>query len=238
MVLKDSMNLLQKEPEPLLKSISGKRKPDWIRCPAVQEFCKNTFVVRNPFYYEIHIDYRNKIKNVKLKPGIHEELVQQINHNLVEVKESQGDVNHVTLHTIPRINYIAKYSDSVELEVMPPFFHKEFFEKNISLIPGKFNISKWVRPVEFAFEVDVLKTPQFSVTFEEDEPLYYLRFKTKGDDDIEFEYLESNAELWDFVKTFTGVKNIRPKLSLESCYNYAKKHLLSRAFRKYVDKNK
>jgi hypothetical protein len=50
--------------------------------------------------------------------------------------------------------------ESTMIQLLPAFFHYNDFTEKTTIIPGEFDISKWTRSVEIAFEV---KTPKAKI---------------------------------------------------------------------------
>jgi hypothetical protein len=66
-------------------------------------------------------------------------------------------------------------SESLEASFTSPFFHKTTYMKDCSTVPGNFDIGKWYRP--YSVEIQTW-SKKGTIDFIEDEPLFYVEFKT------------------------------------------------------------
>ena len=108
-------------------------------------------------------------------------------------------------------------NESVMLEHMYPTMHASEAVRNLNVISGTYDISKWVRGNEFGFEVVDDTKP---IVFKRGDPLYYVRFVT--DRPIKLERELHSLELENISHSFVGVKVYVPGSSLERAYEIAR----------------
>ena len=90
------------------------------------------------------------------------------------------------------------------------------FRSNINIIQGEFDISKWIRPVEFSFEIIDKTKP---LIFKRGDPLFYVRFAT--DETVKLIRKPMTEEL-DFISSACiYAKDIIGKQSLDERYKSA-----------------
>jgi hypothetical protein len=111
-------------------------------------------------------------------------------------------------------------NESVTLTVMPAFLHKNKFLNNINVIPGEFDISKWFRPCDFAFEI--IDDSQ-ELTFKRGDPLYYIKFNTNKK--IKFTRMEITPDLIKSAFAFINLKNIISGNTMEKNYQIAEEYI-------------
>jgi hypothetical protein len=94
--------------------------------------------------------------------------------------------------------------------------------KKVKIIPGRFDISKWIRPVEWACEVpndiDVLPIT-------EGDPIFCVRFVTENNALVKLTRVQQTDELLSMSRACTGVKVFKPGLKLPQAYELAKDYI-------------
>ena len=117
--------------------------------------------------------------------------------------------------TISLTWYYMFYSDkSVMLEVVPPVWHKNKFQNNVNIIGATFDISKWYRPLEFAFEIIDDTQP---IVIKRGDPLYYVRFSTV--DKVKLVKQETTKKIEALSAMCTQLKNYIPNNSMSKNYS-------------------
>ena len=88
--------------------------------------------------------------------------------------------------------------------------------RNINVICGKFDISKWIRPTDFAFEI--IDTSQV-MQFRRGDPLFYVRFNTNKK--VNLVRTDLTQDMLNVVRAQVGIKKYVPGNSMEKNYEYA-----------------
>jgi hypothetical protein len=100
-----------------------------------------------------------------------------------------------------------------------------------SLIPGKFNIGQWFRPLNASY---FIKNKDVDFVLKKDDPLYYLSFDTEDKIDFkEFYYTDALAEI---VNSTVGLKRYRKNIPLMSLYKIFKEQKLDKIVLKEIKK--
>ena len=84
---------------------------------------------------------------------------------------------------------------------------------NIGVIPGVFDISRWVRPVECAFE---MYEPNKPLVIKRGDPLFCVQFISE--EQIELEHGLINDTIYKAVSSCLHVKNVAPNMKLKQLY--------------------
>lgn len=188
-------NILFLEPKRLLnniveetKDLKCERVKSMWRCPAFNNLGKNTFYVENPLTTEFDIvDNTEKGKEL-VYTGLHKYLCQLSKNG-----------NTFTYG----LNYIFFSEDDLELMVTSPHFSKNVkYTKYARLVPGRYNISKWFRPVSLEMLFDDNQT---HFRMEEYEHLAYFTFLT--DDVVEMKRFDLNDNLRKISETCSDVSS-------------------------------
>lgn len=173
-------------------------------CPAISSYLRNCFVICSP--YEINLEYNEQTKIVNTD-RYGDVFVQ--NRMYVEAFENSPTV----LHLFPQYLFIADHKKPVYIEVLPMLFE---FNK-YSVIPGTFDVSKWLRPIEFAIEV----YDDCKIELKRETPLFMVRFVTEDNETIILEQGIQTQEIYDAVVTCMSTKAFNPKLNLNKLYKMA-----------------
>lgn len=148
------------------------------RCPSFVNLAKNTFFIENPITNDFTIANG------------------QINY-----KEGSMFVDGQGRDTmVYGMSYLFFSEDDLEILMTPPYLSKTNYDKYAKLIPGRFNISKWFRPInlEMMFVGD---GRHFRV--EEHEHLAYFSFLT--DDKVVLKRFDLNENLRKLANTCATV---------------------------------
>lgn len=198
------------EPEPLIKFITDSRNKNYsaqhfTKCYAFLDFCKNAFVIRAPLDLTINIDRNNQYASIN-------NYGQDFFDRCVKVRWNEtAPTDRILLTTIP--GYVFYADDSLIMESMPlPLTSLE----NILLVPGRYDIGKWVRPVDYSGEVI---NPNLPITFKRGDPLFIIRFLCSSEQTIELERVERTTRLLNLVDNCTFLKRAIPNLPLHKAYN-------------------
>jgi hypothetical protein len=197
------------EPEPVFKNIASSRVKDtnYLKCPAFQDYYKNCFLLRAPIDLTINISNQpdgNKFASI-------DKYTQEFFDNNIKIRYEEG-YKHPILHI--SFFYVFYADKPLMVEQLSPSMHKTELQNNINLISGTYDISKWIRPVEFAFEVIDDTKP---IVIKRGDPMYYVRFLTT--DKISLTKEESSEELNKVVNSCTRLKDYVPNNTLDKNYS-------------------
>jgi hypothetical protein len=209
------MNTAYYPPESAFKSIIQARDKDvdYFKCPAFQEYLKNVYVIRAPFDLTISIE---KNKNGERYIRTHE--YDQSFWNTF-INPRKGEYSHFYTMSIA-IQYLFFSEESVIMEVLPAFMHPSKLQSNIKIIPGCFDISKWIRPTDFAFEV--IDESQ-SIEIKRGDPLLYVNFRT--DKSINFIRTDYTTDIFKANQSCVGLKFFVKGNTLKQNYEAAKSYI-------------
>ena len=168
--------LLSKDYEPftnLSKEISSSRKGvTYLKCPAHTDFLKNTFVFRAPFDLTIDLEVDPTTDSVKIYcENISQEVFDSIIDKRFLFKNEQGTNPYPLLG----VDWLTVFTaeESTLIQVLPAFMHHNDFTEKTTIIPGEYDISKWTRPVETAFEV---RSNKERIVIKKDDAIAYIKF--------------------------------------------------------------
>lgn len=202
--LHPSMEIFFQEPEPLFKAVVAQYpNGEFLGCPAVTDFCKNTYVVRAPF--DLTVTY-NKLSN---ELGINR--LGQAFFNSFCTLRPDGSIE-----TAPAYLFYAK--ESVKIETLPVFLLKSPTADATYYIPGQFDIGKWMRCVVWNF---FMKDESQPLTIREGDPLFFVRFTPADGSKVVLERVEYDYRHAKVVDACIGVKHYVPKLPIQKLYALA-----------------
>lgn len=202
--------LRAEEPESVLKSYFRSDKYDGNNKNLELQYCPG---------------FNNNLKNVFLIKSINDYSFTIINNEVVSDMYDQDFFNKKVLirsmekkvfsFSMPYIFFTD--SDSLEMTAYEyPFLEENNITKSCIPIPGKFNIGKWFRPLEFSF---YLKKEIDTFTVENKEVLYYIRFHT--DEKINFKQFRTTDLIKSFCReNFSSTTFISKKMSKEGGLQY------------------
>jgi len=209
------------EPKPLHSEYVKKfGKPmdnsvNWLSCPSVINYNENTFLIKNPLDVSVRINSDNTVD--AKTPG---------SSMLLGIR----DFNEKSIILDYFIN-ISLFSES-EISVSQT---APYFENNISngtyLIPGKFNIGEWFRPLNASY---FIKDKDINFVLKKDDPLYYLSFDTE--DKIEFKEFYYTDALIEIVNSTVGLKRYKKNIPLINLYKIFKEQKLDKIVLKEIRK--
>ena len=202
------------KPEPLIKLLISERNKDvlYLKCPSFQEYYKNCYVIKCPFDLTLTVEYVNGQKTLRTH-----EYGQDFFDNFIHTRFSDS-----TVHTMLTVNVADTFfsDESVTVELLPPFMHKTEVNNNVNVIVGAFDISKWVRPVEWAVEMIDDTKP---LKLKRGDPLYYVRFVTK--DKINLIKEVDNEQIFKVSNACVTLKKYIPNKGLNYLYETASPYI-------------
>ena len=209
------------EPESLIKHLQSTRKgTKHLKCPAFQDYIKNTFVIKAPFDTEITV---NRNKGMIDVVGIPQDYTKFVVNRIDEFTPE----NPYVISLFPA--YMFYSNDDIHIESMPATMETNDSISNTMLIPGTYNISKWIRPVDFSFEV---KDDNKKIKIKRGDVLFYVKFRTNDDSKIELERTPFTEELNKTMYSCFHVKKILPGLPLKTLYSMAESFMKTLSFKK------
>lgn len=196
----DKLGVIFYPPEPLYKSISESRKGnEFLRCPSVVDALKNTYVIRSPYDLTIHVG-KQGVKIEEYDQNFFDKHV--VIHNL--------DTEYPVIGIPPRYVFIPDGNKSVHMRLLPLMFNPPH---KLGVIVGSFDIARWIRPVEFAFEVYDTQEP---IVIKRGDPLFCLQFVLE--EKIELDQGLINDTVYKAISSCLHVKNVVPNMKLKQLY--------------------
>jgi hypothetical protein len=206
------------DPEPAWNMILEKRKDlDYTRCPAVSDHLKNTYIVRSP--YNITITYDQKTDSFHTN-SLGKEWINTTFFPRFPVYENGKIISScITI----RIKYLFVCDQDMEMSVSDVPLISTPLTRNIKIIPGISNIHRWLRPVDFTFEIQDLDHP---LELKRGDPLFAVTFNTK--EKIHLEHVELSQELQSATMSCVQSRNYVPNKTLKYRYEMAKRFLFKK----------
>lgn len=196
-------NLLYYKPESLYKELTKNINKDnssvsFFECPAFKDIATHTFIIKNPLNSGYIIENDNIIPQTNC--SIFAEIIRQpaISNNI-----------------LIRYNFpIILFSEEpINVSLLPPYLHKPGYLNYGAIIPGKYDISSWFRPMSMEINLwDSVK--EFHI--KEDEPLAYISFDTEKR--IKLVRFSINDELFKILNSCSSAGRWEPKVPLIKRY--------------------
>jgi hypothetical protein len=208
-------NITYYEPEPAFKYLVNTRgQPDYLRCPGLTNYLKNTFIIRSPYDLSIIVDAAGNVTTDRFGQDF-------FNQN-ISVRPPTSPKDNLIIQSFPKYLFVSDSKKPVVVSVIPWMFKANPF----GIVPGSFDITQWVRPVNLAMEV----YQPGPIVFKRGEPLYAVRFEV--DDTVTLERGEYTPDIGKAMVSCLNVQNYVPGLNLKSLYT-AGKHYITMMKRKY-----
>ena len=206
------MDPLIQKPLPALTFLSNQNKLDSFNCPAVIDYLKNIYLITSPFDFSIlrRPDGNFEIFNPK-NPN-----VNLSNFLKVGVPERQLMYDRPMFTIYLQYTFLNKDNDITMEVIDPPLFHN-----GLTIMPGEYNISKWIRPTNLCCFMD----PNIEqLNIERGDPLYAVRFRSKTNNFKLTEVVDKErkeAILLEQRKAL-AIKKYAPGLKLQKMYEIFK----------------
>ncbi len=199
------------EPVPFMKYFVEQRgKEDaFVGCPAVLEFYKNMYVIQAPFKFTVEYTNKPVFSNTQ-----HPAAQDVLKYTTIDRVLEQPKGSKPLLSLVPF--YIFYANEDVNMEL-----HELYFTPpghNFSNIPGTFNIGKWIRPMDWTFEI---KDPSKPISIERGDALLLVKFVPKDGSKVELVRVLEDDDLTRAVRTCTSIKYFIPKLTFRKMYEIA-----------------
>ena len=205
-------NVAVEAPEPVLKSIKedDRDNSNIMLCPAFTGYLKNTFLIRAPIDFTLTVDsFTKTISCDKFDQRFFDEWFSYRPNDF-------ANPSRPLVTTGPKLVFVA--DEDIFIESIPAIMHNTEFIKNINIIPGTYNIHRWIRPVDVSFEVLDTNKP---LKFKRGDPLMYVRFIDPKGRKVELERIEQTTDLTNTIAGMTSLKFFVPKMKLEKLYDMA-----------------
>lgn len=216
----EEIHLITEPPENFYAYIKSKREESsYLKCYAFIDYFKNAYIIKAPI--DIRLKYTRE-NNWLSADGI----TQEFYDAFVQNRAGQFSKNDPPLVTMfPRYVF---YSDvSIEMSSLPVPLIDGI--KNTRHIPGKFNISKWIRPIDWSFEIEDVEK---EIIVKRGDPLFIVLFDAPNNEKIVLNRVPYTEELEKVMLACTGLKTRIKKLRLDKCYEMAESFLSM--WRKYL----
>lgn len=215
----EALNLITEPPENFYAYIKTKREASaYLKCYAFIDYFKNAYIIKAPLDLRIKYTKENSWLSIE---GIDQEFYDSFVQNRVG-QSSENDPPLVSIFP----NYVFYSDASVEMSSLPlPLLDGV---KNTRHIPGRFNISKWIRPVDWSFEIEDIEK---EIIVKRGDPLFIVLFDTPNNQKVILNRVPYTEELKKVIFACTGLKKRIKNLRLEKCYEIAENFLTM--WRKY-----
>ena len=204
-------NVAVQPPEPAYKSIAADREgSDILPCPGITGYFKNTFLVRSPLEFTVNV--KPDVKTVGIDRFDQKFYIEWVIRRPNDFVNPERPI--VTLGA--KMVFVA--DEDIIIEALPAMMHDCPAIRNIRVIPGTYNIHRWMRPVDFTFEVLDSSQP---LEFKIGDPLFYIRFIDPKGRKVELERIEQTDEALKTMYGMVVLKNYMPKVQLDKLYELA-----------------
>lgn len=168
-------------------------------CPAFKDYNHNLFAIKSPIDYGINIGPRNETVTSTSYD-------QKMFDDLVTVRSLPEKLFSMSIGLD-----LFTESKSLLISQESATFHSNGFVDNTIIIPGKFDLGKWVRPLEIGFHVK-----GNNMQMKDLDVLYYLRLHTS--EKITFKQFIPSPRYVELKGRILNTKNMKSKFSPLSYY--------------------
>jgi len=199
--------------KPMLKDIIKDRKGiTYARCPAVTDFFKNAFVFESPM--DLNIDLH--VSEEKISVWC-DNVDQEFFDLMVDCRFLEEQEKGISPYPLIGVDFLNTFtcSESLMMQTFPAFLHYNDFTRKAKLVPGEYDISKWVRPVEMVFEVE---NKIENIQIKKGDALAYFKFLS--DTPVK---LEKSPVPWDDMVACNDIRNENTFRPLKDRYKKKKK---------------
>ena len=186
---KNSFDIYYHEPENVYTNLLDKYEQpritkNFMHCPAFRDAVKNSYVIfsQTDIDLSIQTNENNEIQNFGFT---HPEKIA-IGGKLSHMPSLK---NQFLIETDMAVTFFSE--QSLDISITSPFFHETPYLSSAAVVPGKFNIGKWFRPINFEFNLwENVKR----LKIDSGEPILYFNFYT--DSKIVFKRFQFNERLF------------------------------------------
>lgn len=192
---------LDLEPKQVYKEVkelfkSENKSADWIKCPSCIDILSNNYQINSPIDISFSMKKDNRVYS-----------------------ESPNSMNMISFRNFNKEYSVMDYlltlhlfsEDDLNVSVTQPILSSN---SNYFLIPGKFNISKWFRPINPSY---MFLNSEYDVSINAGDPIMNLSFNTENK--ILFKEFYFTETLKEITKEAVGHKQFSKKNSLNSLYS-------------------
>ena len=205
--ISDGIAALEKPEKLLLPKDKTPNKRGFLSCPAVTHALAGVVVIKSSF--SLHLKFK-RVEDAYLITPIYP--FTSISHpKLSEFLRLEPKESWLS-ETIPALQFPTPYlfvaDESIEVEQFSPSL-VSVSNMNWRVIPGRFNIYGWQRPLNWAIEWD---TKCGDLIVKQGDPLYFVRFfdgSGKGITDLNLIEIESTEEIKEKLSSTAGVTALR-----------------------------
>jgi len=178
------------------------------KCPAHTEFTRNTFVFKSPVDINLSVDTKEHGTDI-----FSDNLSQPLFDRVIDFRFLDPQERGESPYPIVGIDFLNSFTvdRSVTLEVLPAFLHYNDFTSKCTVIPGEFDIHRWVRPVELVFEFNNKKDV---VEIKKGDALCYFKFRA-GEESIK---IKKSIVPWDEIIKCNEIRQSNPWQPLKERY--------------------
>lgn len=203
-------NIFVEDPAPLFsdffKSIDDRscaEVEDLKRCPAVKDYCDNTFILRNPIAYELRWEDNGFFSSMRDQEFFNE---------------------NVKIRSIPAGFFSYRYplyfflsDEPLLMEQLPPFLHDVDLAKKVAFLPGVYDIGKHFRGLDTAM---FARNKSEVISLKEGDPFCYIKFHT--DKRIKFKRFMFTSEMNGLVNSILQLRQTGKPKPMEFWYSLFK----------------
>jgi len=179
----------------------------YLRCPALTGYLKNTFVIRSPYDFTF---YPNLKENTVRVDSYNQEFFD--GNFIIEAHSDPLVVQFPPIYV-----FLSDSKYPVTLTMLPWFFKSN----TMGFIPGSFDITKWIRSINYAAEI----YDENPIVFKRGDPLYCIQFTTKNNDTVVLEQEIMNDALKNTMNACIAVKSKMPNLNLKTLYTISENYI-------------
>lgn len=216
------LEIIFQEPKNLFRLLRASReKSEYLKCHALIDQLKNTYIITAPLDMVIRYDRDKSWLSID---GIDQKLYDD---NVLNRGTQFSENDPVLISCFPRYIF---YSDSpVKMSVWPTPLLGEV--ENTRVVVGGFDISKWIRPIDWTFEIVDDKK---EVVIKQGDPLFAVHFAASDDSAVVLNRVPFTEDIYNVSMGCSRVKSLIKNLPLKKCYELADSFLT--VWRKYRSK--
>jgi hypothetical protein len=182
------------------------------QCPATTDLARNTFIVRSPFDAHFTLDADQRTLE------FHAPHVQSL--DFFNMRDGQYGTSDAPLLSINFHQVFLTQHKNVELTITAPWFETD--AQQFRVVPGRFCISSWWRPIDFALQLPERRS---TVRIKKNQALFYVGFSTGNSTDrAELRDLKLTPQLENFMGICTQAKHYQPRCPLRTLYGLFDKY--------------
>ena len=179
-------------------------------CPATRDLARNTFVVTAPFDAHFYLDADKRTIEFA---GTGKQAFEFFNMRAEQYGPTDQPIMSINYYQL----FVSQH-DQVEMTMTAPWFEDSVAA--FKIVPGRFNIGKWWRPLDVAMQ---LPERQQEIKIKQGDVLFYVTFSTGNSDDVVvLREIAVTKELQNFCNLATGVKHYKPQCPFKTLYGWFK----------------